>query len=158
MSSSIRRCPGLFFALNPGRARAKWRIDSPSQMSRPLRKPPAHLRYAKERDHKREHLQRSLRQHEWLAQVPQQVFGGLAELILVSRELRARLQNEGVMRPRANGGREIHPAVEALRRYKLAELAYLQTISEIRHGEESSAIDLPAAFVESAADDESGTE
>jgi hypothetical protein len=41
-------------------------------------------------------------------------------------------------------------AVEPLRRYKLAELDYLRTINEIKHGEDNDAIDLPAAIIESS--------
>jgi len=104
-------------------------------MRRALPKPPARLRYARERDRKRERLARSLRAHEWFAQVPSQVLGGLAELILISRELKARIQLEGVMRTRPDGSNEIHPAVEPLRRYKLAELDYLRTITEIKNGD-----------------------
>jgi hypothetical protein len=126
-------------------------------MPRKLPKAPARLRYAKERDRKRERLQRSLRQHRWFDQVPSQVLGGLAELILISRELRARIQHEGVMRPRPDGISEIHPAVEPLRRYKLAELDYLRTINEIRLGEEGVVIDLPAAVVGSS-DEADGAE
>src|SRR6266568_534356 len=100
-------------------------------MNLPARQPNPRQRM---RDRKRERMQRALKQHQWFEQVPSQILGGLAELLLVSRELRARIQAEGIMR--ADG--TIHPAVEALRKYKHTELGYLQAVAEMRHAEESS--------------------
>jgi hypothetical protein len=46
----------------------------------------------------RSQLARGLRQHEWFSGAPSQVVAGSAELLLVSRELRAKVKTEGVMR------------------------------------------------------------
>jgi hypothetical protein len=91
-------------------------------------------------DMQRNGLSRQLRQHEWFRDVPTQVVGGFAELLLVSRELRARIKAEGVMR--ADGS--VNPAVEAFRKYKHTELGYLTAIAEMRNAEHEEPRDLVA--------------
>jgi|SRR5581483_3268578 len=80
------------------------------------------------RDQQRNYMSSVLRRHEWFERVPSQILSGLAELLLTSRELRAVIKTEGVMRVNADGTRGVHPAVEHFRKYKLAELNYIQTI------------------------------
>jgi hypothetical protein len=92
------------------------------------------------RDMQRSQLARGLRQHGWFRDVPAQVIGGFAELLLVSRELRARIKTEGVMREDGT----VHPAVEAFRKYKHTELGYLTAIAEMRHAEHEEPRDLVA--------------
>ena len=83
------------------------------------------------RDMQRNQLARGLRQHQWFRGAPSQVVAGFAELLLVSRELRARIKTEGVMR----GDGTLNPAVEAFRKYKHTELGYLTAIAEMRRAE-----------------------
>jgi hypothetical protein len=70
----------------------------------------------------------------------QQVVGGFAELLLVSRELRARIKIEGVQR--ADGS--VNPVVEQFRKFKHTELAYLQAMAEMRRAEHEEPRDLVA--------------
>jgi hypothetical protein len=92
------------------------------------------------RDAQRFQLTRELKQHEWFAQVPTQVLGGFAELLAISRELRAKIKTEGVMR--ADG--TVHPAVEQFRKIKHTELNYLQSMMEMRRAEHEEPRDLVA--------------
>jgi hypothetical protein len=92
------------------------------------------------RDMQRNGLARGLRQHEWFRDVPSQIVGGFAELLLVSRELRARIKADGVQR--ADG--TVNPAVEAFRKYKHTELGYLTAIAEMRNAEHDEPHDLVA--------------
>jgi hypothetical protein len=92
------------------------------------------------RAQQRNYLATTLRRHEWFAQVPQQVVGGFAELLLVSRELRARIKIEGVQR--ADGS--VNPVVEQFRKFKHTELAYLQAMAEMRRAEHEEPRDLVA--------------
>jgi hypothetical protein len=92
------------------------------------------------RDAQRFQLTRELKQHEWFAQVPTQVLGGFAELLAISRELRAKIRTEGVMR--ADG--TVHPAVEQFRKIKHTELNYLQSMMEMRRAEHEEPRDLVA--------------
>jgi hypothetical protein len=62
------------------------------------------------RAQQRNYLATTLKRHEWFAQVPQQVVGGFAELLLVSRELRARIKIEGVQRADGSSLRSSHCA------------------------------------------------
>ena len=103
------------------------------------------------RAQQRNYLATTLRRHEWFAQVPQQVVGGFAELLLVSRELRARIKIEGVQR--ADGS--VNPVVEQFRKFKHTELAYLQAMAEMRRAEHEEPRDLVA---EMARCDEVGPE
>ena len=92
------------------------------------------------RAQQRNYLPTTLRWHEWFAQVPQQVVGGFAELLLVCRELRARIKIEGVQR--ADGS--VNPVVEQFRKFKHTELAYLQAMAEMRRAEHEEPRDLVA--------------
>ena len=92
------------------------------------------------RDAQRFALTRELKQHEWFAQVPTQVLGGFAELLAISRELRAKIKADGVMRPDGT----VHPAVEQFRKIKHTELNYLQTMMEMRHAGHEEPRDLVA--------------
>jgi hypothetical protein len=85
-------------------------------------------------------LTRELKQHEWFAQVPTQVLGGFAELLAISRELRARIKAEGVIRPDGT----VNPAVESFRQYKGTELKYLSAMAEMRRAEHEEPRDLVA--------------
>src|ERR1700730_25185 len=92
------------------------------------------------RDAQRFALTRELKQHEWFAQVPTQVLGGFAELLAISRELRARIKADGVMRSDGT----VHPAVEQFRKIKHTELNYLQSMMEMRRAEHEEPRDLVA--------------
>jgi hypothetical protein len=92
------------------------------------------------RDAQRFALTRELKQHEWFAQVPTQVLGGFAELLAISRELRARIKADGVMRSDGT----VHPAVEQFRKIKHTELNYLQSMIEMRNAEREEPRDLVA--------------
>jgi hypothetical protein len=92
------------------------------------------------RDGQRYAITRELKQHEWFRAVPTQVLGSLAELLAVSRDLRAKIKKEGVMREDGS----LHPAVEAFRKYKHTELSYLTAIAEMRQAEHESPRDLVA--------------
>jgi len=92
------------------------------------------------RDAQRFQLTRELKQHEWFAQVPTQVLGGFAELLAISRELRAKIKADGVMRPDGT----VHPGVEQFRKIKHTELNYLQTMMEMRRAEHEEPRDLVA--------------
>jgi cytochrome P450 len=104
------------------------------------------------RDMQRSQLARGLRQHEWFRGAPSQVVAGFAELLLVSRELRARIKADGVMRPDGT----VHPAVEAFRKYKHTELGYLTAIAEMRRAEAEEPDDLVAQLAR-ATDSETET-
>lgn len=92
------------------------------------------------RDMSRSQLARGLRQHEWFRDVPSQVVGGFAELLLVSRELRGRIKLDGVQR--ADGS--LNPVVEQFRKFKHTELAYLQAMAEMRRADHDEPEDLVA--------------
>jgi hypothetical protein len=93
------------------------------------------------RDQQRNYLTTTLRRHEWFQNVPTQVLAGFAELLLISRQLRAKIKTDGVMR--ADG--TLHPAVEQFRKYKATELAYIQAIDEMRRAKQQTGeIDLVA--------------
>jgi len=93
------------------------------------------------RDAQRFMLTRELKQHEWFAQVPTQVLGGFAELLAISRELRAGIKAQGgAVRPDGTP----HPSVEQFRKVKGTELNYLQTMMEMRRAEHSEPEDLVA--------------
>jgi hypothetical protein len=63
--------------------------------------------------------------------------------------------SEGIMR--ADG--TIHPAVEALRKYKHTELGYLQAMAEMRHAEESHRqIDIVAEMARAVKVEDQGRE
>jgi hypothetical protein len=94
------------------------------------------------RDAQRYAITRELRQHEWFSQVPTQVLGSLAEMLAISRDLRAKIKREGVMREDGT----VHPAVEAFRKYKHTELGYLTAIAEMRRAEREEPRDLVAAM------------
>lgn len=81
---------------------------------------------------------RGLRHHEWFRAVPGPVVAGFEELLLVSRELRARIKTEGVMRPDSS----VNPAVESFRKYKHTELNYLTTIAELKRERECAPLDI----------------
>jgi hypothetical protein len=85
-------------------------------------------------------LTHALKQHEWFSAVPSQVLGSVAEMLAISRELRAKIRAEGVMR--ADG--TLNPAVEAFRKYKHTELGYLTAIAEMRRAEHEEPRDLVA--------------
>jgi hypothetical protein len=92
------------------------------------------------RDLQRSPTLRALKQHDWFRGAPAQVVNGFAELLIISRELHARIKNEGVIR--ADG--TLHPAVEAFRKYKHTELGYLTAIADMRRAEHEQARDLVA--------------
>ena len=88
----------------------------------------------------RSQLARGLRKHEWFQGVPGPVVHGFAELLIVSRELRARIKTEGVMR--ADGS--VNPAMESFRKYKHTELSYLTAIAELKRERDTAPVDLVA--------------
>jgi hypothetical protein len=96
------------------------------------------------RDMQSRQFARGLRQHEWFRGAPSQVVTGFAELLLVSRELRARIKSEGTMR--ADG--TMNPAVEAFRKYKHTELGYLTAISEMRRAAQTEPADIVAMMAQ----------
>src|SRR5581483_12026724 len=80
------------------------------------------------RDVKRERVERELRQHPWFAETPRLIVSGLANLMVVSKELRDLMIREGLMKA---DGSDVHPAVRAFREYKAVELRYLAQMSEM---------------------------
>jgi hypothetical protein len=92
------------------------------------------------RDAQRYMLTRELKQHEWFAQVPTQVLGGFAELLAISRELRAKIKAQGAVKDDGT----VHPAVEQFRKIKATELNYLQAMAEMRKAEHGEPEDLVA--------------
>lgn len=84
-----------------------------------------------------------LRTHPWFEGVPAPVVSGFIELVFISKELRAKIKEQGVMRVREDGTSELHPAVEAFRKFKGTELNYLTAIAEMRR-EQSPPEDLVA--------------
>jgi hypothetical protein len=95
------------------------------------------------RDIRRERVERELRGHSWFTEAPRLLVSGLADLMVVSRELRALMLTEGLKRP---DGETLHPAVEALRAYKHTELCYLKTMVELCAAQPSQSQDLVAAM------------
>ena len=51
------------------------------------------------RDQQRNNLTSTLRKHDWFVRVPSPVLAGYAELLLISKTLRANIKREGIMRP-----------------------------------------------------------
>jgi hypothetical protein len=66
---------------------------------------------------------------------------GFADLIVVSRELRALMLTAGLMRA---DGEDIHPAVKAFREYKHTELSYLKQMVELRTAQALEPLDVVA--------------
>jgi hypothetical protein len=93
-------------------------------------------------DHRRTVVARQLRRHEWFVAVPRQIINGFAELLVVSTDLRQRLKTDGIMRPDGT----LHPAVDALRKYKQTELGYLAKMAEIRQMEQQGEPDIVEAI------------
>jgi hypothetical protein len=104
------------------------------------------------RDSQKYAITRELKQHEWFSQVPTQVLGSLAEMLAISRDLRAKIKRESVMRPDGT----VHPAVEAFRKYKHTELGYLTAIAEMRKAEHEEQRDLAAEMARRRARAERG--
>ncbi|MBV8770865.1 MAG: hypothetical protein JO166_00860 [Deltaproteobacteria bacterium] len=50
-------------------------------------------------DQQRNNLTSTLRKHDWFVRVPSPVLAGYAELLLISKTLRANIKREGIMRP-----------------------------------------------------------
>ena len=91
------------------------------------------------RDKGRERIERELRRHPWFSETPRLIVSGLAELLIVSRELRALMLRDGLMRA---DGSDIHPAVRAFKEYKSVELRYLAQMSEMARAETEQPADL----------------
>jgi hypothetical protein len=102
------------------------------------------------RDIRRERIERELRQHQWFAEAPRLVVSGLADLIVVSRELRQLMLQSGLMR---KDGEDVHPAVRAFREYKHTELGYIKQLVELHAVQASGPLDLVAAMAEPASDE-----
>src|SRR5690348_16707039 len=91
------------------------------------------------RDKGRERIERELRKHPWFAETPRLIVSGLAELLIVSRELRALMLREGLMK---GDGSDVHPSVRAFKEYKAVELRYLQQMNEMARVEAEQPADL----------------
>jgi hypothetical protein len=93
------------------------------------------------RDLRRERVERELRRHEWFAEAPRLVVSGFADLVVVSRELRALMLTAGLMRA---DGEDVHPAVKTFREYKHTELGYLKAMVALSAAQTSEPRDLVA--------------
>jgi hypothetical protein len=99
------------------------------------------------RDIRRERVERELRRHAWFTEAPRLLVSGLADLVVVSRELRALMLTEGLMRADRE---EVHPAVKAFREYKHTELGYLKTMVELCAAQPDEHDDLVAQMARAA--------
>ena len=83
------------------------------------------------RDQQRNNLTSTLRKHDWFVRVPSPVLAGYAELLLISKTLRANIKREGIMRSDGT----LNPCVEQFRQYKHTELNFLAMIFGARRDE-----------------------
>jgi hypothetical protein len=70
------------------------------------------------------------------------VLAGYAELLLISKTLRANIKRDGIMRP--DGA--LNPCVEQFKKYKSTELSFLATIFGAQRSEGDEPTDLVAAM------------